>query len=1551
MSGRKDTDDIWNAGHAHSTDIDEEQTMKQTVLGRIMGVTAISVLWLAGLTGVPAAAGADGANDPAARFRGPLTYDFGVTNVKWEAATPEYSYVTFDLHWSFSWRAKWTEPADKNVTGKPLEVENWDAAWVFVKILTDKDSQEARERNYWWHATLDADPAHHVMPAGATNSVKLTDSGSRALGVFIYRDAVGNGVNDWKGIKLRWNHPVDPSTGLGAGKVDPAKAGVRVFALPMVYVPRGPFKVGSGSKSAFTRFGDGPTFPMARCDPPDDECGSLCDGSWRGGPVVPFLVDAEWSGPSAEGPASPGSSAAARSRARRIGRAAGELWSTFTYPEVGGTLSSLGTPGVLGDGYPTGYESFYCMKYHLTQGQYVEYLNALPPDVAAGRAFLSDEFGIDCPVGSSDYSIEVNPAYKPLVIREKGGLTITLSRESLTNGCGAALPGRGLEPKAPDIKSAMEEKPKDSLIDDLDEKPSAEEMARKQKKVPPVYTARLPFRTCCGFSVDDVRAFAVWAGLRPLSELEFEKACRGPLNPVPYEATWGSTQAVFADTGEDLVDIGLPTERLRKGNYGGGYGSKVLVVRAGCFATPTSDRVSAGATYWGILEMAADAVPLMHRQYLASHGDGSSPAGKPGGSLARHLVGFRGPEDWPMVMGNRGMTDRGWINAIYIGGRFGSRYCRLVMSAPGAVRLPAKPAVKPAAKSPAPFPAAAPSPDVITVSNVKWEADGKESGTVAFDLAWRNSWRAKWTEPAEKNVTGKPMPLESWDAAWVFVKLQSKGSGTGGVAQATWRHAMLDVQSASHQVPAGAVLDVGLTDDGSRGVGVFVYRAAAGQGPVDFKGIKLRWTNTPSPDSSAVTKPAAPLNTEHRTLNTDVSVQAIGMVYVPAGPFRSKTPWKTTFATIKNPDATAPDGCRVPTNAPANASWPNGVNAFYCMKHGINQGLFAAYLNFGGVVPKYRPEFGKSSYLAYGFGRQTIKFDETRNLFVAEQPDLPRNYVIWADILAVTAWAGLRPVTDLEYEKACRGPREVARAEDAWADGVCAPGAGLVPESVTPLPGLDNGASYWGVRGLSIMGCRQEWPGTVSDDEFGFKFKGSHSAGALALPADWPDTCAFGQHYGYKEFLNVGVWILPTDLDSLGNWEPFSFDRTGRFGARAVRTAPFRQDDASALQFDALPNLRGYDVGVFPLSGRFRNDSDKALKVALLSELADTCFPEGAASRAFTAAPKAVTPFRVLTAITAMSEAKASRSDGTVPVKVQAVGGDVLAEQMIRPALRKSAAEPAAISSLGGAVGLRVLNAADRPVSVAIVLKPIAECKPAEMERRVEIPAGTNLAVSFPVPRQAYPAAGIRGMPFGLVVMQGAEQPGELSLNLLNQSRWWGGRKVKSAEPVMGGDAQPGDGSDPMEMLSVLEGKAPEGMPDGFFRKDKPPAGWKAYVADAAAVPLKEQGGVPARGSSAIVGTRLFAPVEREVKVKVSPELVRDAILRVWVNDKIVYDARPDEEGVGEKAFTLHAGVNTVASSWRSTEKPTGARDVSVGFVDAKTGQPLTDLVLDMEGK
>lgn len=50
-----------------------------------------------------------------------------------------------------------------------------------------------------------------------------------------------------------------------------------------------------------------------------------------------------------------------------------------------GTLNSV--PGDIPAPYPVGYDSFYVMKYEITQGQYVAFLNTLSSDQAAARGF------------------------------------------------------------------------------------------------------------------------------------------------------------------------------------------------------------------------------------------------------------------------------------------------------------------------------------------------------------------------------------------------------------------------------------------------------------------------------------------------------------------------------------------------------------------------------------------------------------------------------------------------------------------------------------------------------------------------------------------------------------------------------------------------------------------------------------------------------------------------------------------------------------------------------------------------------------------------------------------------------------------------------------------------------------------------------------------------------------------------------------------------------------------------------------------------------------
>jgi len=91
--------------------------------------------------------------------------------------------VQFDITWTDSWQASWTESGTRWT--------NWDAAWVFVKYRRKGDAG-------WSHATLSAKDADHSAPKGAEINVGLT--GKKGMGVFLYRAAEGKGTFACKGV-------------------------------------------------------------------------------------------------------------------------------------------------------------------------------------------------------------------------------------------------------------------------------------------------------------------------------------------------------------------------------------------------------------------------------------------------------------------------------------------------------------------------------------------------------------------------------------------------------------------------------------------------------------------------------------------------------------------------------------------------------------------------------------------------------------------------------------------------------------------------------------------------------------------------------------------------------------------------------------------------------------------------------------------------------------------------------------------------------------------------------------------------------------------------------------------------------------------------------------------------------------------------------------------------------------------------------------------------------------------------------------------------------
>jgi hypothetical protein len=123
-----------------------------------------------------------------------------------------------------------------------------------------------------------------------------------------------------------------------------------------------------------------------------------------------------------------------------------------------------------------------------------------------------------------------------------------------------------------------------------------------------VYTCDAPDRACNYLSSPDLLTYLKWAALRPMDELEYEKACRGPVYPVPNEYSWGDT-LMTPMTGFGGVDgSGTETATPTNANLNGSIGGPV---RVGIFATTTSGRRDAGAGYYGAMNLADNVTELV----------------------------------------------------------------------------------------------------------------------------------------------------------------------------------------------------------------------------------------------------------------------------------------------------------------------------------------------------------------------------------------------------------------------------------------------------------------------------------------------------------------------------------------------------------------------------------------------------------------------------------------------------------------------------------------------------------------------------------------------------------------------------------------------------------------------------------------------------------------------------------------------------------------------------------------------------------------------------
>lgn len=436
--------------------------------------------------------------------------------------------------------------------------------------------------------------------------------------------------------------------------------------------------------------------------------------------------------------------------------------------------------------------------------------------------------------------------------------------------------------------------------------------------------------------------------------------------------------------------------------------------------------------------------------------------------------------------------------------------------------------------------------------------------TVEFDIDWSASWRDS----------------ENYDAVWVFLKYTT----TAYSASVSWSHAMLSesgLNPSGFDVGSGTTLEILVPNDK---VGCFIQRSAVGTGSVSTDAVRIVWDY------------AASGLTDENALSGSVALRIFGieMVYIPEGGFYVGYNSDGSAAADSWPEYGASTSSLAPVisseagiefqnsvagywyyNSGGNTGedadgaifniseqFPKGFKAFYLMKYEISQGQYRDFLN---NLTRTQQNSRTASQTASQFtlyssgsltGRNGIRVPASVPSTVItfgcdfdadgthdETTDgewIACNYLTNMDLCAYADWAGLRPMSEFEYEKACRGPLAPVTSEFAWGNttatqalGPSLSGTNAESSSATGI-GLSNHngagtdivgpircgfASYSGGNNRYTTGAGYYANGELSGNlhervvtygnSTGRGFSGSHGDGSLnstgnATNYDWP---------------------------------------------------------------------------------------------------------------------------------------------------------------------------------------------------------------------------------------------------------------------------------------------------------------------------------------------------------------------------------------------------------------------------------------------------------------
>jgi len=279
-------------------------------------------------------------------------------------------------------------------------------------------------------------------------------------------------------------------------------------------------------------------------------------------------------------------------------------------------------------------------------------------------------------------------------------------------------------------------------------------------------------------------------------------------------------------------------------------------------------------------------------------------------------------------------------------------------------------------------------------NNVQIANVSLSGNNLSFDISWNNSWRVSSTAPY------------NYDAVWVFVKYRD-------CATNQWGHAQLDTATAALPLRADTTSDQ---------MGVWVYRNADGVGNIAPTSVSVHLTGVPSG-------------------NFDFKVFGIEMVYIPEGSFELgdgvstdgfrrgnvvATPYTVTSEnaiTLSNSGSNLYAASNITVGTVPQA-FPKGFNDIYCMKYEISQQQYAEFLN------TLTNTQANNRYISTIANRYTLS--GSWPVITTSAGNRAHSFMSWTDLTAYLDWSALRPMSEMEFEKVCRGPAPHVPGEYAW---------------------------------------------------------------------------------------------------------------------------------------------------------------------------------------------------------------------------------------------------------------------------------------------------------------------------------------------------------------------------------------------------------------------------------------------------------------------------------------------------------------------------------------